>query len=76
MENTNKTEKIYISNMKSIFEGNIIKGSISIDSFNDAIEKYSFEMNGKKYLPIEVKKKMNVDEYGNSHYMEINTFKP
>lgn len=73
----NKTkEKIYLSNLKSIFDGNIVKGSINIESFNKAIENHSFEMNGIKYLPIEVKKKKNVDDFGNTHYMEVNTFKP
>lgn len=68
--------KIYLSNMKTLFDGNIVKGSINIESFNEAIKEHSFEMNGIKYLPIEVKKKQNIDEFGNSHYMEVNTFKP
>jgi hypothetical protein len=68
--------KIYLSNMKTLFDGNIVKGSINIEAFNEAVKEHSFEMNGQIYLPIEVKKKQNVDEYGNSHYMEVNTFKP
>jgi hypothetical protein len=35
-----------------------------------------FEYNGKKYIKLIVQEKKSVDEYGKSHFVAVDTWKP
>jgi hypothetical protein len=67
-------EKIYVGNGTSKFDGNMISCSVCL---TDLPQEHMFEYNSKKYIKINVSaKKGGVDEYGKTHYLAIDTFKP
>ena len=68
----NKTE--YLGNAKSIFDGNKIEVNFKVEELLNAIEKYGYEYDGKKYFKLDVLKRKSADEYGNSHYTQANTY--
>jgi hypothetical protein len=42
----------------------------------DLPKEWIFEYNNKKYVKLLVQKKREVDQYGKTHYVAIDTFKP
>ena len=67
-------EKIYVGNGVSKFDGNMISCSVCL---TDLPQEHMFEYNGKKYIKLNVSsKKGGADEYGKTHYVAIDTFKP
>ena len=67
-------EKIYVGNGTSKFDGNMISCSICL---SDLPQEHMFEYNGKKYIKINVSAKRDgADEYGKTHYLAVDTFKP
>jgi len=43
---------------------------------SDLPKEFIFEYNDKKYVKLIVQKKREVDQYGKTHYVAIDTFKP
>jgi hypothetical protein len=69
-----ENEKIYVGNGTSKFDGNMISCSICL---TDLPQEHMFEYNGKKYIKVNVSaKKDGADQYGKTHYVAIDTFKP
>jgi len=67
-------EKIYVGGGKEKFEGNLISCSICL---TDLPKEHIFEYKSKKYIKLNVgKKKDGIDEYGKTHYVTVDTFKP
>lgn len=69
-------QKIYCGSGKSVkFNdgGELIACSICID---DAQEYFQTAKNGKKYLNVKVCAKRQVDQWGKTHYVEVDTWKP
>jgi len=67
-------EKIYVGNGTSKFDGNMISCSVCL---SDLPQEHMFEYNGKKYIKINVSAKRDgADEYGKTHYLAVDTFKP
>ena len=67
-------EKIYVGNGTSKFDGNMISCSVCL---TDLPQEHMFEYNGKKYIKLNVSaKKGGADEYGKTHYLAVDTFKP
>ena len=67
-------EKIYVGSGTSKFDGNMISCSICL---SDLPQEHMFEYNGKKYVKLNVSAKRDgADEYGKTHYVAIDTFKP
>ena len=70
-------EKIYVGSGKERFEGSLINVTINLTKITETSKDYIFEYAGNKYLKLKVvKKKDGVDEYGKSHYVEVDTWKP
>ena len=78
-------EKIYVGNGISKFDGDQVE--FSLDLSNPAIKEHMFEMDGKSYIKLKVNgknylklivgaKKDGADEYGKTHWVRINTWKP
>ena len=68
-------EKIYVGNGISKFDGDQVE--FSLDLSNPAIKEHMFDFNGKTYLKLIVgAKKDGADEYGKTHWVRINTWKP
>ena len=67
-------EKIYVGNGTSKFDGNMISRSVCL---TDLPQEHMFEYNGKKYIKLNVSaKKDGEDEYGKTHYLSVDTWKP
>lgn len=66
-------DKIYVGSGTEKFEGNLISISICL---TDLSQEWMFEYNGKKYIKLNVQKKREADQYGKTHYVAIDTFKP
>ena len=70
----NKEEKIFCGSAKQTHEM-FINGSICLDDFPQELRQVS-PKNGKTYLNITIGKKREVGQYGDTHYITVNTFKP
>lgn len=70
----NNEGKIFCGSGKHI--GNF--GNIAINLCIDDIPPQFIDVskNGKRYVNLKVCNKKNIDQYGNSHYVEVNTWKP
>lgn len=66
------SEKIYVGKGKQQFE-NLVRISVCLD---DVPAEFVNEYNGKKYVSLDVVSRREVDQYGNSHYVAVNTYKP
>jgi len=66
--------KIYVGNGVSKFDGEMVSCSLCL---TDLPQEHMFEYNGKKYIKLNVSsKKAGEDEYGKTHYITVDTFKP
>jgi|TARA_R110000751_G_scaffold92044_2_gene180291 hypothetical protein len=66
-------EKIYVGNGTSKFDGNQVSCSVCL---TDLPQEHMFEYNGKKYIKLIVQQKRETDEYGKTHYVAVDTWKP
>jgi ribosomal protein L15E len=67
-------EKIYVGTGKEFGQYGTINISICLSDLpKDFITEAK---NGKKYINLKVQKKKEVDQYGKTHYVEIDTWKP
>ena len=69
-------EKIYVGSGKERFEGSLINTTINLSKISKTSKDYIFEYGGDKYIKLKVVKKKEEDEYGKSHYVEVDTWKP
>ena len=68
-------EKIYVGNGISKFDGDQVE--FSVDLSNPGIKEHMFEYDGNQYIKLVVRTKRDgADEYGKTHWVRINTFKP
>ncbi len=66
-------DKIYVGSGKEKFDGDQVAVSVCL---SDLPKDWIFEYNNKKYVKLIVKKKRETDQYGKTHYVAIDTFKP
>jgi len=66
-------EKIYVGKGTTKFDGNQIACTVCL---TDLPQEHMFEYNGKKYIKLIVQEKKSVDEYGKSHFVAVDTWKP
>jgi len=73
-------EKIYVGNGKEhVFGdgGKIIKLRIGLDNLKKYHELYGFTTDaGKHMITLIVSERREKDQYGNSHFVTVDTFKP
>jgi len=70
-------EKIYIGNGTEKFDGDLVEFSLNLSKLGVDAKEFMFEYNGDKYVKLKVvKKRGGADEYGKTHYVEVDTFKP
>ena len=71
-----KDEPIYLGNGEEKFDGDLVSFSLKLTKLKECGE-HIFEMDGTKYIKLDVcRKKNGKDEYGKTHYVKVNTFKP
>lgn len=68
------TEKIYVGKGKSQFD-NLVRVSICLTDIQNEAGEFISEYNGKQYISLDVVTRREVDQYGNSHYITVNTYK-
>ena len=66
-------ERIYCGTGKEKFDGNLVEVALCV---SDLPKDKIYEFNGKKYIKLKVVKKKEVDQYGKSHYVEVDMFEP
>jgi|TARA_R100001443_G_scaffold3198_1_gene10150 hypothetical protein len=72
----NKTEeKIYVGSGKQVKDFDMVNVTLDLSSIKDS-QDHVYEFNGKKYINLTVSKRKEVSEYGKTHNVTINTFKP
>lgn len=67
------SDNIFIGSGQEKFGGNLVEGSICL---SDIPKEHITEYKGKKYLKIKVQRKREPDQYGKTHSISVNTFKP
>lgn len=66
-------DKIFVGNGKQVFD-NLVSVSLCL---TDIPQEHIFEYNGKKYIKLNVgAKKDGADQYGKTHHVSIDTYKP
>jgi|TARA_Y100001973_G_C5023956_1_gene244595 hypothetical protein len=68
------SEKIYCGSGKEKFDGDLISVNICLSDIPK--EEIQTGKNGKKYVRINVSKRKQEDNYGNTHSVSIDTWKP
>ena len=68
-------DKIYVGSGKEMFEGSLVNTSINLSKISRNAKDYIFEYGGDKFIKLKVVKKKETDEYGKSHYIEVDTWK-
>ena len=66
-------DKIYVGSGVAKFDGDLISCSLCL---TDLPQEHMFEYNGKKYVKLIVQKKREADQYGKTHYVAVDTWKP
>ena len=67
-------EKIYVGNGVSKFDGQMVSMSVCL---SDLPKEHMFEYNGKRYIKLNVSAKRDgADDYGKTHHVTVDTFKP
>ena len=69
-------EKIYIANGKSLFDGNIVSFSLCLTDLDSKVKSFTYMYEGKEYIKLEMHKKKEKDQYNNTHFVKVNTWKP
>ena len=69
-------KKIYVGSGKEKFDGNLIDISINLSKVSGTSKDFIFEYGGDKFIKLKVVKKKEIDEYGKTHYVEVDTWKP
>ena len=72
----NKTEKIFVGSGVEKFDGNIVDQSICLTDIQNKAKEFIFEYEGKKYIKLNCVKKKEADQYGKTHQIARNTWKP
>ena len=70
-------DKIYLGNGTEKFDGDVVDFSINLTKLREEASDFIFEYNGQEYIKLKSGRKRNgADDYGKTHYIEVNTFKP
>ncbi len=70
------SERIYLANGTEKLNGDIVEFSLNLSKMDQAKE-FMFEFKGDTYIKLKVvKKRDGADQYGKTHYVEVDTFKP
>lgn len=68
-----ENKKIYVGNGKENEQYGFVNFSVCL---SDLPQEHVNEYNGKKYINLTISKKKQVDEYGKTHAVTVNTWKP
>jgi len=66
-------EKIYVGSGTEKLDGNLISVSLCL---SDLPIEHIFSYNEKKYIKLNIQKKKESDQFGKSHFVAVDTWKP
>tara|TARA_B100000902_G_C27287499_1_gene905236 strand:+ start:1571 stop:1846 length:276 start_codon:yes stop_codon:yes gene_type:complete len=66
--------KIYVGGGTEKFDGNLVSVSVCLSDLPS--EHIQTGKNGKKYINLNVQKKKEIDQFGKTHYVAVDTWKP
>jgi len=70
-------KKIYVGNGTEKFNGDLVEFSVNLSRITKEASEHIFEYNGEKFIKLVVAKKQGgADDYGKTHYVKVDTFKP
>ena len=75
-ETKTKTEKIFVGSGKRVKDFDMVNITINLTKLSQEGKEFFFEYDGNKYAKLNVVGKKETDEYGKTHYVAIDTFKP
>lgn len=67
------SDKIYVGSGKKHPDYEIVNVSLCL---SDLPKEHIFEYKDKKYIKLKVAEKREPDQYGKTHYVEVDTWKP
>jgi len=67
------SEKIYVGSGKEFGQYGTVNLNLCL---SDIPKEHIFEYNGKKYIKLKTNKKRETDQYGKTHSLEVDTWKP
>jgi hypothetical protein len=67
-----KVDPIYVGGGIEKFDGNLIEISVCLTD----VEDHKYDYNGKTYVKLKISKKKQVDQYGKTHSVAVNQWKP
>jgi len=71
-----KTDRIYVGNGVEKFDGDMVEFSLNLSKLKNEATSHMFEYNGDKFIKLKVAKMKSTNDYGKTHYVEVNTYKP
>jgi hypothetical protein len=75
-DKTDKPKPIYVGSGKEMFEGDVITFSLDLTHIEQLSEWFNKGSNGKTYVQLKVQKKRETDQWGKTHSVQIDQFKP
>ena len=74
---SNKTERIYVGSGVEKFDGDLVEVSVNLTKLGKDASSFMFEYNNEKFIKLKVSKNRDgANEYGKTHFVEVNTYKP
>jgi hypothetical protein len=71
------TQKIYVANGTEKFDGDLVEFSLNLTKLKSEAGEHIFDYNGDKYIKLKIAKKRDgADQYGKTHYVEVDTWNP
>ena len=74
------SETIYTGDLKEITfpnGGSLLRGTLTLTGLAEIFKEHGFTTkNGVKKINIEIKRRREPSMYGDTHYIEVSTFKP
>ena len=70
------TDRIYVGNGVEKFDGDLIEFSVNLTKLGTVAKDHIFDYNNEKFIKLKIAKMRETNEYGKTHYVEVNTFKP
>lgn len=69
-------EQIYLGQGVSKFDGDSVEFTLNLTKLGADASEFFFEYNGNKYIKLKVNKLRKPNDYGKTHTVLVNTFKP
>ena len=70
-------DKIYVGNGVEKFDGDMVTFALNLSKLKPAFQKYMYDFKGSKFINLKVcKNREGENEYGKTHYIMVDTFKP